>query len=66
MQQCPDCGRVYDESEYTHCPYCGGEPGHAESLDYESKLPWYDKYEERERWVSASDYMADPDRYEEP
>lgn len=22
MQMCPDCGRVYDESEYTRCPYC--------------------------------------------
>lgn len=25
MQMCPDCDRVYDESEYTHCPYCSGE-----------------------------------------
>ena len=22
MQQCGDCGRVYDESEYSGCPYC--------------------------------------------
>lgn len=22
MQMCPDCDRVYDESEYCHCPYC--------------------------------------------
>ncbi len=22
MQMCPDCNRVYDESEYTRCPYC--------------------------------------------
>jgi len=22
MQQCPDCGRVYDESEYSGCPNC--------------------------------------------
>lgn len=25
MQQCPLCYKVYDESEYTHCPYCSGE-----------------------------------------
>ena len=22
MQMCPNCNRVYDESEYTRCPYC--------------------------------------------
>lgn len=25
MQMCPFCERVYDESEYCHCPYCSGE-----------------------------------------
>lgn len=25
MQMCPWCDKVYDESEYTHCPYCSGE-----------------------------------------
>lgn len=25
MQMCPFCDRVYDESEYSHCPYCSGE-----------------------------------------
>ena len=25
MQMCPNCDKVYDESEYTHCPYCSGE-----------------------------------------
>lgn len=25
MQMCPFCNKVYDESEYTHCPYCTGE-----------------------------------------
>lgn len=24
MQMCPFCGSVYDESEYTKCPYCNG------------------------------------------
>ena len=25
MQMCPHCDKVYDESEYCHCPYCSGE-----------------------------------------
>ena len=25
MQMCPYCDKVYDESEYVHCPYCSGE-----------------------------------------
>ncbi len=25
MQMCPDCEKVYDESEYAYCPYCSGE-----------------------------------------
>lgn len=25
MQMCPFCDKVYDESEYSHCPYCAGE-----------------------------------------
>ena len=33
MQMCPDCGRVYDESEYSRCPECSGEVerGHGET-----------------------------------
>lgn len=25
MQMCPNCDNIYDESEYSHCPYCSGE-----------------------------------------
>jgi len=25
MQTCPYCDKVYDESEYSICPYCSGE-----------------------------------------
>ena len=25
MQMCPFCDKVYDESEYSRCPYCTGE-----------------------------------------
>lgn len=28
MQTCPDCEKVYDESEYCGCPYCSGELEH--------------------------------------
>ena len=28
MQMCPNCDSVYDESEYTRCPYCSGELGY--------------------------------------
>lgn len=28
MQMCPNCDSVYDESEYTRCPYCSGELDH--------------------------------------
>ena len=25
MQMCPFCDKVYDESDYSNCPYCSGE-----------------------------------------
>ena len=25
MQMCPWCDKVYDELEYSHCPYCSGK-----------------------------------------
>jgi len=25
MQMCPWCDKVYDESEYSKCPYCSGK-----------------------------------------
>lgn len=25
MQMCPNCDKVYDESEYSRCPYCTSE-----------------------------------------
>lgn len=27
MQMCPMCDRVYDESEYSRCPYCHPDCG---------------------------------------
>ncbi len=25
MQQCGDCLKIYDESEYAHCPFCSDD-----------------------------------------
>lgn len=25
MQMCPNCDKVYDESEYSRCPYCNDD-----------------------------------------
>ncbi len=25
MKMCPDCNKLYDEAEYSGCPYCSGE-----------------------------------------
>lgn len=33
MQQCPNCGEVYDESEYAKCPYC-----HPSDDDYDPDI----------------------------
>ncbi len=35
MQMCPDCGMIYDESEYAHCPYCDSEDEEYEETDEE-------------------------------
>lgn len=44
MQMCPNCDRVYDESEYSRCPYC-----HPYDEDYgrERTLIVYDRDEGR-------------------
>ena len=66
MQQCPECERVYDESEYCHCPYCRGELSRGRSRQFEVQILWYDKEKGRNRWVSKSEYDEDPDRYIDP
>ena len=67
MTQCPDCLKIFDESEYTHCPYCSGELSgrRSSSRDFEAQIKFYDKELGRNRWVSQSEYEEDPDRYEE-
>ena len=34
MQMCPFCDKVYDESEYSRCPYCSGELAYDEGERY--------------------------------
>lgn len=47
MQMCPECGRIYDESEYAKCPFCYKD-------DDEPK--YYIVYDsEREEALSLSD-----------
>ena len=64
MTQCPVCNKVYDESEYTHCPYCSGELSDDNHKEREVEVKLYDKKLGRYRWVPESEYNADPDRYE--
>ena len=67
MQQCPSCGKVYDESEYTHCPYCSGElsGGRSSYRRFEAQIKMFDTVLGRNRWVSESEYEEDEDRYED-
>ena len=39
MQMCPFCDKVYDESEYSHCPYCTGELSDDEGERYYKDCP---------------------------
>ena len=34
MQMCPDCGEVYDESEYAKCPYCHSDDDYSQTQYY--------------------------------
>ena len=37
MQQCGRCFKVYDESEYPHCPYCEGLLNDEDEGDFEEE-----------------------------
>ena len=39
MQMCPFCDKVYDEADYTHCPYCSGELEDDEGEGYFKHCP---------------------------
>lgn len=37
MQMCPFCDKVYDESEYARCPYCGGRGKYTKRIVFVKK-----------------------------
>ena len=39
MQMCPFCDKVYDESEYSKCPYCSGELKSEKHEEYYKDCP---------------------------
>lgn len=39
MQTCPFCDKPYDESEYSHCPYCSGELEEDNGIQYYKNCP---------------------------
>ena len=51
MQMCGDCGKIYDESEYSKCPHCHGF-GYADEGD---EVIVYDKKEGRAKIVPKKD-----------
>ena len=38
MQMCPECEYIYDESEYSRCPYCSSEDKEIIHIVYDSDL----------------------------
>ena len=52
MQMCPFCDKVYDESEYSHCPYC--HP-YDEDDGRERTVIVYDRDEGRAKYVPESE-----------
>lgn len=52
MQMCPNCDRVYDESEYSRCPYC--HP-YDEDDGRERTVIVYDRDEGRAKYVPESE-----------
>ncbi len=50
MQMCPECDKVYDESEYSRCPYC-----HPYEDSREKMYIVYDRDEGRAKTVPASE-----------
>ena len=47
MQMCPFCDKVYDESEYSHCPYCHPYEDKYDAL-VEEKLAEIQAYKEEQ------------------
>ena len=50
MQMCPFCNKVYDETEYSKCPYC-----YAYDNGRERTVIVYDRDEGRSKYVPISE-----------
>ena len=50
MQQCGICLKVYDESEYAHCPYCEGLLYDEDEDDFEDEDEVYEMDEDTLRF----------------
>ena len=57
MQQCPDCGRIYDESEDAKCPYCYFDDG------LETYYIVTDNRDRKVKEVPESEYRDHPEYY---
>lgn len=65
MQQCPDCGRVYDESEYARCPYCSGDFSKTlKTYSASIQTPMYDKQLNKKRYASEDGNDINSTKYE--
>ncbi len=53
MQMCPWCDKVYDESEYSRCPYCHDDDGYDNGR--ERTVIVYDRDEGRAKYVPESE-----------
>lgn len=51
MQMCPNCDRVYDESEYSRCPHCHPDYNGGR----ERTVIVYDRDEGRAKYVPESE-----------
>ena len=65
MQMCPDCGMIYDESEYAKCPFCNSDDSGMED-DYEEydDPGWDFVYTEDGDTVSCPNCGAEELRYD--
>lgn len=53
MQMCPWCDKVYDESEYSRCPYCHDDDDYDGGREHTVIV--YDQDEGRAKYVSESE-----------
>lgn len=51
MQMCPNCDKIYDESEYSSCPYCHNDEDYRSERD----VIVYDRDENRAKCVPESE-----------